>query len=108
MSWDQPTLGIRLSQPTHCRAVKDQLTVYDWEDELYERARRNRRMVAWWHGYRMTPVAFGDVCYICNRTVATWSRRWPITRKAQRLIETHKMFHRAEMVSPGSTNEKGQ
>lgn len=99
MDADQPTLGIALVRPSHCRAVKDQLAVYEWEDDLYDKARQRRHTIAWWHGYRMTPVAFGDYCYVCDKQVATWSRRWPITRAAQEAIEAHKMFHRAEMVS---------
>lgn len=95
------TLGIRLavSRPEHCRAVRAQLAVYDWEGELVDLAQATHPRVSWWHGWRMTYVAFGAQCYVCDRLITSWSRRWPITQKAQREIEAHKLFHRGDILS---------
>lgn len=92
-------MQLAVSRPTHTVAVRNQLSVYDWEDDLVAAGRVGHPTIAWWHGYRMTPVAFGAFCYVCDTLICSWSRRWPITNKAKTAIEDHKMAHRAQMVS---------
>lgn len=98
-----PTLAV--SRPIQCKAVRDQLAVFDWEDDLVALARVGHRTCAWWWGARMTPVAFGAFCYVCDTQFTTWSRRWPITQRAQHDVERHKMFHRAQTI-PSARNSK--
>lgn len=99
-------IQLAVSKPQHCLAVRDQVAYYEWEEDLMRLARANHPTVAWWHGRRMTPAAFGAYCYVCNSLIVSWSRRWPITNKAKGEIETHKMFHRAEMVSARTHSDR--
>lgn len=86
------------SQPAHCVAVKSQLFVYDWEDDLDRLARTHHRTCAWWWGIRRAGPRYGARCYICDKTFTTWSHKYPMTATAKRAVEEHKMHHRLQTL----------
>lgn len=85
-------------RPDHCVAVRSQIEVYDWEDDLYALARIKHRTCVWWWGARMAGPRFGAKCYICDVQITTWARNYPMTTKAKLAVEGHKMFHRAQTI----------
>lgn len=40
----------------------------------------------------------GAWCYLCDRPIATWSSRWPVTEQAKALICLHRMSHIQERL----------
>jgi hypothetical protein len=115
-------------RPDHCVAVREQLDVYDWEDDLLERARANHPTVAWWWGARLgdwitvkatkalreatgggnvkVARSFGAQCYVCDTQITTWARNYPMTLRAKQAVERHKFLHRVEVIPPHSTAGK--
>jgi len=58
---------------------------------LAARARESRRR--WWWGSRYKDRRRGAWCYLCDRWIATWSSRWPITTQAIIEIRLHRTEH---------------
>lgn len=81
-----------------------QLEWFDWEDTLHDLARIGHPTCAHWWGARMRGPAFGALCYVCDQTIVTWARNYPITHKAKVAIEDHKIFHRSETI-PSRTSQ---
>ena len=75
------------------KAAREQTEVLEWEHTLTAMARRTHPTVAWWNGYRQTEEGKGTYCYLCDRMIVLWTRRFPITRTAQSAIDTHKFTH---------------
>lgn len=93
-----PDDGLGVSRPIHCVAVRSQLFVFDWEDDLHTLARVGHPTCAWWWGARMAGPRYGARCYICDKTFTTWARNYPMTAKAKRAVEDHKISHRAATI----------
>jgi hypothetical protein len=102
-----PPLALPPAAPP--KAAREQLDMQPWEAHLVALARLRHPTVAWWHGYRdRTAHGFGSWCYVCDRMVVTWSRRWPITETARRAVHEHKNWHRLHPQTSQSDGPTGQ
>ncbi len=75
------------------KAAREQLEVLPWETALTDMARRRHPTIAWWNGYRQTKEGKGTFCYVCDRMIVLWTRKFPITRTAAKAIDEHKFAH---------------
>ena len=60
---------------------------------LTEEARLNTPRVRWWWGRRWRDGQNGAWCYLCDRMIATWSSKWPMTLTAVRAVNRHRRQH---------------
>lgn len=90
------------------KAAREQLDVQAFESGLLDVARVHHPTVAWWHGYRLAEERFGSYCYLCEKFIVTWARKWPIPHIAKHAIDDHKYLHRAGKLPGGRpTQQKG-
>ena len=63
-------------------------------------ATRRHPGVHWWWNQRKIGKTHGAYCYLCDRHVATWARKWPITDKAVEEVMRHRGLHLAQKKGP--------
>ena len=63
---------------------------------LRSKARKRHPSVTWWWNQRTVGFVHGALCYLCDKQVATWARRWPIPQQAIEAVMAHRAEHLAE------------
>jgi len=99
------------------------------DDQLTLQARARRPKVRHWWGVRKwrtaddaydpnelvapDPAVTGIVqrqgawCYVCEKPIATWSSRWPMTEQAKAAVELHRLQHiQGRLDFPPQVEEK--
>jgi hypothetical protein len=71
-------------------AERQQGDVTATDYQLASLAAAARPGVRWWWGERHDAGEAAAWCYLCDRRIASWARRWPITRTAQRELIRHR------------------
>lgn len=103
MTRGQPGLaGLRMPRARVPNAARWQADIAAGESELVALAQQGRERVAWWWGARAGRDGFGAWCYLCDRRIVTWSRRWPPTRTAIRAVMEHRTMHLQELRPPAA------
>lgn len=93
--------GVRGLEPAW--AEKAQRHVLAGDLELLQRARLTHPSVRWWWGARLVGFTFGAWCYLCERHVATWDRKYPMTDQAAEAVLEHRdQVHSLATSTPGS------
>lgn len=74
-------------------AVRLQGSTVPGEIGLWDRARERHPGVRWWWGLRQIEHHRGAFCYVCDRMVAVWDTRYPVTETARAVIIEHRAEH---------------
>ena len=94
MSNSQPPLPMPVPKPPRLpRAAAAQTETGPEDQFLLGAARRRHPTVVWWWGMRDRDHGFGAWCYICERMLVTWARRWPMTVRAGAVVDEHRARH---------------
>lgn len=91
-----PTLIDALALPV---AAREQAEIIPADYVMTEAARVRHPAVRWWWGERRVENANGAYCYLCDRLVATWDRRWPTPALAIEIVLLHRSHHRPDAGS---------
>ncbi len=74
-------------------SAKHQTETDESDNELWDKTEAKHPAVHWWWNQRTVNFKHGAYCYLCDKMIATWDSKFPMTAAAQRAIMEHRQMH---------------
>jgi hypothetical protein len=79
-------------------AARQQDETDEFDEWLTRDAQKRHPRAQWWWGNKADGVRNGAWCWVCDTWIATWDRRWAMTRAAKDAVMLHRRDHQNDLV----------
>jgi hypothetical protein len=73
--------------------ARQQSVCDEHDNELWGLTEKNHPAVVWWWNQRQVKDLYGACCYVCDKMIVSWARKWPMTLEAKDAVMEHRAEH---------------